>query len=194
MSAVQPPTQTMTEEEYLEFADAQDMRYEYANGEVYAITGATLRHNLIMSNTNSSLVTQLEDKNCIVVSNETRVKVESNVSYRYPDIAVICGKVQYAENRKDTIFNPIVLIEVLSPSTEIIDRNQKLDEYTQIADLQEYVLVSQDQMKIERFLRQDGADWLYTKVTGTDGILSLPSIDCTLSLSDVYRKLDLLEE
>ncbi len=183
----------MTEAEYLEFEDKSASRHEYVNGEVIAMTGATVRHNTIANNISSSLTVQLAQKDCIVNASETRIKVDAKISYRYPDVVVVCGKIEFLENRRDTITNPTVIIEVLSPSTEIIDRNQKLEEYTQLPSVEEYVLVSQDKQKIERFLRQDNGDWLYSKAFGDD-IMFLPSIDCKLDLNSVYAKLDLLDD
>lgn len=193
----QPDALSMSEVAYLAFEDESKGKHEYASGKVYAMTGASLRHNLIVNNTVASLVAQLADKPCIVPNNDTRVRVASMVSHRYPDITVICGSAQYYEKRVDTITNPIVLLEVLSPSTALTDRNEKLDEYTRIPSLQEYVLISQDAPKIERFLRRDEAahgDWLYTKVTDKAMSLALPSIDCVLALHAVYAKLDLTED
>lgn len=190
MSAQPYETQPMTEAAYL--AIAGDIRYEYANGDIFAMTGATVRHNTIANNISSDLTHQLAKKDCIINASETRIKVDAKKSYRYPDIVIVCGKIDYLEDRRDTIINPTVLVEVLSPSTALIDLNQKLDEYTEIPSLDEYVIVFQDDFKVERYLRQDGGDWLYSKATGLDGVMRLPSIDCTLALSTVYAKLDLL--
>lgn len=189
-----PNSVPMTEPEYLAFEESSEERHEFVNGEVFAMIGGTLRHNVIINNIRHSLTEQLADKNCLVTTSETRVKVDSKITYRYPDILVVCQKIEYAENRKDTIKNPIVLVEVLSPATALIDRNQKLDEYTRIPSLQEYVLITQEEFKVERFLRQPGKDWLYTKVISEDDVLNLPSLECTLALSDVYAKLDLLDD
>ncbi len=195
MSAPPYENRYMTQEEYFDLCDESDIRYEYVNGEVLAMTGASVRHNTIIHNIDRSLGNQLGNKDCVINTNETRVQVDSksSISYRFPDIIVVCGKVEFMENRNDTILNPTVLIEVLSPATALIDRNQKFDEHTQLLSLEEYVLVSQDEFKIERFLRQDADNWLYTRISGLDGIIKLPSIDCELDLSAVYAKLDLLD-
>jgi Uma2 family endonuclease len=183
----------MTEAEYLEFEQNSDLKHEFVDGKVYAMTGGSVRQNVICLNVGTTLNVQLADKDCIVSSPDTRVKVRSRISYRYPDVTVICGQVEYAENRVDTITNPIVLIEVLSPGTAVVDHNQKLDEYIQINSLQEYVIISQNDAKIERYLRQESGDWLYTQMTGLDAVLDLPSIGCKLALADVYRKLSLTD-
>ena len=193
MSAQPYETQPMSEAEYLAFEDG-DIRYEYVNGEIYAMTGATIRHNTISHNIDRTLGNQLEDKDCIVNSSETRVKVDAKKSYRYPDIVVVCGKIDYLEKRRDTITNPTVLVEVLSPSTALVDINQKLGEYTEIPSLQEYVIVAQDEYRVERYLRRDDGSWLYNRAIGLDGVMNLPSIGCKLALSTVYAKLDLLDD
>jgi Uma2 family endonuclease len=177
----------MTETEYLAFEEQSEIKHEFVSGEVFAMTGASTNHNYICSATNAALFVQLRGKGCRTIS-DTRVKVQSKPAYRYPDIMVICGATQHYNKRNDTVTNPIVLVEVISPSTEIIDRNQKLKEYTQIASLQEYVIITQDEPSVERYLRQDSGDWLYTQVTALDGVLDLPSIECKLALTDVYSQ------
>ena len=128
----------MSEAEYLAFEEKSDIRHEYVNGYVYAMTGGSFRHNKVCFNAGRLLGNQLVDKDCDIVLNETRVKVESRkVFYRYPDITIICGEPQFFDNRVDTVTNPIVLIEVLSQSTEIEDRNEKLEEYLKIDSLKD---------------------------------------------------------
>lgn len=186
----QSPLQ-MTEAEYLAFEAGSETKHEFVNGNVFAMTGASFTHAVICQNCATTLATQLTDKPCTVVTNDVRVRVASKVSYRYPDVMVICGEAEFYENHKDTLINPIVILEVLSPSTALVDRNEKLDEHMQIASLQEYVLVSQDNAKVERYLRQASGDWLYSKVIGLDGALDLPSLGCELALKTVYKKVAL---
>lgn len=113
----------------------------------------------------------------------------SNVNHRYPDGMVLCDEPQFYQDRNDTIVNPTLIIEVLSPSTALIDRNEKFQEYIRIPSVQEYVLISQNQARIEKFIRQDNEKWLYEQVYGLDSAIYLPSIACTLSLSFVYNKI-----
>lgn len=188
MTMVLPKHEIWTESAYLAYEDASEFRHEFANGEIVAMTGASLKHNMICVNTSTALNIQLANKDCGVVSNDMRLQIVSKRHYRYPDVMVFCGEPEFFDERVDTITNPTVIIEVLSESTEIIDRNQKLDEYLQIEPLQEYILISQKEAKIERYLRRESGDWLYTKVTDLDGQLKLPSIDCQLMLTDVYNK------
>lgn len=180
----------MTEAEYLEFEEKSDIKHEYVAGRVLAMAGADWNHNAITGSIQSNLYIQLRGKDCIAMSNDLRLKVESKkVSYRYPDVMVICGEPHFIENRK-TIDNPTVVIEVLSPSTALEDRNAKFDEYIQLNSVQEYILISQDEPKVERFKRHVSGEWLYLKITSLDGKLELPSIACTLSLSILYEDVD----
>jgi Uma2 family endonuclease len=188
MSALPQKLGTMTEAEYLEFERRSDMKHEYASGDVLAMTGASWNHNVICQNTATSLGSQLADRDCTVVSSDMRVQIAAARAYRYPDVIVVCGQPQFMDDRMDTIRNPVILIEVLSPSTALVDRNEKLREYRQLSSLQEYLLISQNEPRIERFLRQDADNWLYTEVVGLDESISLPSVTCTLALSEVYKK------
>jgi Uma2 family endonuclease len=181
----------MTETEYLAFEEKSETKHEYVKGMVLAMAGAGWNHNIINGNTQTSLNSQLVDSPCVVVSRDMRLKVESrSVSFRYPDTMVVCGDPQFVHNRPDTITNPTLLIEVLSASTALEDRNAKLDEYTHIPGLQEYILISPDEPRVERFKRHGANEWLYTAVMGLDQSLEVSSIDCTLALAKIYEKIN----
>lgn len=180
----------MSEVEYLAFADVQEIRYEYRQGQIYAMTGASVRHGVITVNVSTQLNLQLADRDCTVTSSDTRIHIAARRSYRYPDVTVFCGEPAYLEGRRDTIINPALIVEVLSPATALRDRNDKLLEYTQIETLHAYLLVAQDEARVERYLRQESGDWLYTVVRGLDESIALPTLGCTLALADIYRKVD----
>lgn len=181
----------MTEAEYLAFQEKSDIRYEFVSGKVYAMAGADWKHVMITQSTSVALYNQLAGKSCFVATSDLRLKVTSKkVSYRYPDLMVICGSPRFVDGRQDTINNPIVIIEVLLPSTALEDRNAKLEEYTSIESVQEYLLISQDDIKIERFKRHQAGEWLYTSVTGLEAQLEINSIDCVLTLASVYEKVN----
>lgn len=181
----------MSEAEYLEFEETSDIKHEYVNGLVYAMAGAEWEHTMIAQSASSALYAQLRGKECKLGTNDLRLKVESKkVSYRYPDFMVICAEPNFVGNRK-IIDNPTLIVEVLSPSTALEDRNAKLDEYTRLDSVQEYLLISQDEAKIEVFSRHETGKWLYTSVKGLDTTLELPSISCTLALADVYEQVSL---
>ncbi len=187
MSALPQPIPKMTETEYLEFERTSDVKHEYRHGEIFDMAGASRKHNLISANLVRIIGNQLLEKPCGVYSADMRVKVDTK-AYTYPDVVAVCGEIEFADNVFDTLLNPTVIIEILSPSTALIDHNEKLHEYIQIGSLQEYVLVSQNQARIERYLRQDSGDWLYTQIMDLQGSIKLPSIACKLALSDVYKK------
>ncbi|MEQ8673653.1 MAG: Uma2 family endonuclease [Aggregatilineales bacterium] len=187
-----PSQDLWTEAEYLAFEQESAEKHEFADGKIIAMTGASWVHNLICVNTSTTLNVQLADTECHVTSNDLRLKVDSKHHYRYPDVMVICGTPEFVLKRNDTITNPVVVIEILSESTALIDRNDKLDEYTRIESVQAYVMISQTEAKIERYLRQaDSADWLYTRVSGLESVLEIPPIHCTLKLSEIYNKVEL---
>lgn len=194
MAMAQPQEQEplyMSEAEYLEFEENSEFKHEFVNGRVYAMSGGSVRHGVITVNISTDLNIQLEDKDCKVSSPDTRVKVEAMKSFRYPDVTVYCGQEMYVNNRVDTLGNPLVLVEVLSPSTALTDRNEKLEEYVKSDTLQEYVLVSQNEAKVEIFTRHESGKWLYSIVKGLEQSFELSSIGCKLELSRIYRKVTL---
>jgi Uma2 family endonuclease len=123
-----------------------------------------------------------------------RVKVQASRLYTYPDISVACGEPQFADDEFDTLLNPTVIIEVLSPTTESYDRGKKFQHYRRLPSLQEYVLISQESPHIERFLRQPNEEWVLTDADGLEASVELSSIDCVLALADVYRKVNFNDE
>lgn len=189
MVAVQAePPRRMSEAEYLAFAAESDEKYEFSQGCAYAMTGGSVRHSVITMNIGAQLNNQLGDRNCTVTSPDLRIYIASRKAYRYPDLAIFCGDPAYVQGRADTISNPVVLVEVLSPATALLDRNEKLLEYTQIESLHIYLLVAQQEARIERFLRHESGEWLYSIVSGLESEIVLPAIGCTLALSKVYQK------
>lgn len=200
MSALPNEPMTMTEAEYLAFERASEVKHEYIGGKVHAVgeahtmgkvhamTGASRAHNLICSYTTAALINALGDKLCQVYPADMRVMVEATRLYTYPDISVVCGEAQIADETFDTLLNPALIIEVLSPSTENYDRGKKFRDYRKLPSLREYLLISQTEPRIERYLRGDGSEWVLTDVEGLDASIDLPSIGCALALADVYRK------
>ena len=177
----------ITPEEYLKFERASEEKHEYYAGEVFAMTGASKNHNLIVGNTIATLHSQLRQKPCQLYPSDMRVKIPLTGLYTYPDMSVVCGTPAFEDNEVDTLLNPTLIIEVLSPSTEAYDRGKKFRHYLTINSLQEYILISQDSVHLERFMLRDG-EWIYSDVNSMDAVITLPSIDCTLQLSDVYEK------
>ena len=186
MSAVLTQTH-YTAEEYLTLERSAAYKSEFHDGQIYAMTGASREHNLVSGNIYRELSLQLKKRPCEAYINDMRVKAAEANSYHNPDIAVACGTPQFEDAQVDTLLNPTVLIEVLSPSTEAYDRGGKFAHYRKISTLREYLLVSQDQPSIERYKRQ-GDVWILTEAVGLEASVPLESIDCVLSLREVYDK------
>lgn len=181
-------TQThYTAEEYLTLERNSPYKSEFHDGQIYAMTGASRKHNLITVNIARELSIQLKKRPCETYGNDMRVKAADARSYYYPDIAVACGTPQFEDAQVDTLLNPTLLIEVLSPSTEAYDRGGKFAHYRKIPTLREYLLVTQDQPTIERYMRQDDV-WILSEAIGFEASMPLESIDCVLSLREVYDK------
>jgi Uma2 family endonuclease len=186
MSAV--PQRVWTPESYLAFERASETKHEYLAGEVFAMTGASENHNLVTANALASLHAQLRRTPCRIYPSDMRLNVPAVGLYTYPDVTVVCGEPQFDEDEvPDTLLNPTVLIEVLSPSTENYDRGKKFQYYRTLESLQEYLLISQESARIEHYVRQ-GEQWLFGDAYRLEDVMKLPSIDCTLALADVYEK------
>jgi len=184
--------QRLTAAEYLALERAADTKSEFFDGEMFAMSGASLPHNRITINVVLSLGMQLRGRPCEVLSTDMRLKVDPTGLYTYPDVLVVCGEAQLEDEHHDTLLNPTLIIEVLSPSTEAYDRGEKFAQYQRLASLQEYVLIAQDRHRVERFARQaTGNDWLLTSASDLNGRLHLASIDCDLALADVYDRVEL---
>lgn len=190
----------LTPEEYLAIERAAETKSEYLNGEMFpmeawrnrqgasAMTGASRRHNLIAGNILASLHKQLVDRSCEVYPSDMRVHVPATGLYTYPDVSVVCGETKLQDNHFDTLLNPVVIVEVLSDSTEAFDRGKKFEHYQQIESLKEYLLVSQEPYRVEQFVRQSGSQWLYSEAHRVEDVVKLGSVNCELSLKDVYAK------
>ncbi len=148
-------TQThYTVEDYLTLERSASYKSEFRDGQIYAMTGASRKHNLVSGNIYRELSMQLKKRSCEAYINDMRVKATEALSYYYPDVAVVCGTPQFEDAQVDTLLNPTLLIEVLTPSTEAYDRGKKFAHYRKIASLREYLLVAQDQPNIERYVRR----------------------------------------
>jgi Uma2 family endonuclease len=180
----------LTPEEYLAIERKAEQRSEYFDGEMFAMVGASRRHNRIVTNLVAGLDNQLRERPCNVYSSDMRVKVSSTGLYTYPDVVVTCGEELFDDSHNDTLLNPIVIIEVLSESTEAYDRGKKFEQYQQIETLSEYLLVAQDHRRVEQYIRQESNQWLYSTAHDPGDIVKLNSINCELLIEDIYSKTD----
>lgn len=184
------PRPRLTPEEYLELERKAEYKSEYYDGEMFAMTGAGRAHNLIAGNVGSALHGQLRHRSCEVYSSDMRVRVSTTGIYTYADVVVVCGRPEFADNEMDSLVNPTVLVEVLSPSTEAYDRGRKFEHYRKIESLRQYLLVSPERVSVELFTRQAGGQWLLSSAAGLEEELDLESIECRLRVEDIYEKVE----
>ena len=182
------PKPYISPQAYLAAERAGEIKHEYYDGQVYAMAGASERHNLIAMNIGASLHSQLRRRACTVYPSDLRGKVSPLGFYIYPDISVVCGAAQFEEARRDTLLNPTVIVDVLSPSTEGYDRGRKFQFYRALPSLHEYMLVAQESLHIEHYTRQPGGRWVLVESDQFDALFQLATIDCTLTAADVYEK------
>jgi Uma2 family endonuclease len=179
----------VTPEEYLALERAAEFRSELIDGQIVAMSGASFGHNLIAGNLFGSLHYQLRGQPCRIFTVDLRVRVTPTGLYTYPDLVGLCAAPRFDDDQTDTLVNPELIVEVLSPSTEAYDRGEKFAQYRALDSLCEYVLVAQDRMRVEHYRRQE-AQWVLTALDGPDAVLSLESIGCTVRLAEIYEKVD----
>ena len=178
-----------TSAEYLEFERQSEVRHEYIDGEIFEMAGTTRNHNRISTNVVRLLDNQLLERDCNVYSSDMRVKITSTEKYTYPDVVAVCGEEFFEDSTEDTLLNPMLIIEVLSKSTEAYDRGAKFEYYQTIESFQEYVLISQEPFRVEQYVRKEKNVWTYFEFRQADDIVKLNSISCELVLQDIYHKI-----
>lgn len=188
MSSV--PKSYLTPQEYLDIERAAEFRSAYYRGEMFAMTGASRKHNLICANLTIEIGTQFKGRRCEVYQSDMRVRVSDTGLYTYPDVVAVCGDPKFDDDHFDVLSNPQVLIEVLSDSTESYDRGSKFEKYRKIESLQDYILISQNGCAVERFTRQPNNQWLMWSTTDMMETLEVASIDCSIKIEDIYAKIE----
>jgi Uma2 family endonuclease len=181
-------TPTVPPDEYLVRERAAEYRSEYLAGEVRATTGASRKHDRIAMNLGALLHGQLRGGPCEPFMSDMRVKVEGTGAYLYPDVVVACGASSLEDEHQDTLLNPVLVVEVLSPGTADFDHNGRWEHYRRIPTLTDYLLLSRAEPRVERYARQSEGLWLFSETSGLDATLRLESIGCTLALRDVYER------
>jgi Uma2 family endonuclease len=179
--------QHFTFDEYLWLEEMSKVKHEFLDGQVWAMSGGTPDHAAITANVIILLGKQLGDRPCRVFSSDLRIRVQATGLGTYPDVSVVCGKLELdPEDRKGhTVINPCVVVEVLSPSTEDYDRGEKLSNYKRIPSVEEIVLVAHDEHRLEVW-RRDGERWSLGVAHGEERV-TLRSVACELPLAEVYR-------
>lgn len=181
------PTKRYTVEEYLEVDRHSEERQEYFDGEIFAMTGGTRRHTHLAANLVRTLGNALLDRPCMVLGADMRIAVSESNLYTYPDVVVVCGLAKFTDEREETLLNPSLIVEVLSPSTESYDRGRKFEHYRTISSLTDYVLVSQDAPLVEHFVRQPSGSWLMTEYRAGH-VLTIDSLGVSIAIDEIYRK------
>jgi Uma2 family endonuclease len=186
INAASLPSLTLTEEDYLAFERTSDVRHEYISGQIYEMAGATREHNLITGNVASELRAQLKGKPCETYSNDMRVRIPRTGLYTYPDVVVVCGTPQFLDDHNDTLLNPLLIVEVLSASTEAKDRGEKFRDYRSIESFSEYVLIAQTKRAADHFAKRNGI-WTILEV---EQAIRLVTIPCPLNFPEIYDRVE----
>ncbi|MDX2273547.1 MAG: Uma2 family endonuclease [Cyanobacteriota bacterium] len=177
-------------QDYLTQERQAEFKSEYIDGDIVAMTGASRQHNLISLNIAASLHSQLRSRPCEIYMGDMRVAVDQAEFYTYPDIVVACEDPQFLDGELDTLLNPTLLIEVLSPSTASYDRGEKFSRYRQLSSLQEYLIVAQSTPALEHYRKQNEREWILIDITDHEALVELPSIQCQLAMRDIYEKVN----
>jgi len=183
------PRPTYTPEEYLVLERAAEFRSEYLAGEIFAMAGASEAHNTLAANIVRLFGNQFQGRPCRVYVSDMRVRVAPAGLYTYPDVVAVCGAREFADDQRDTLLNPTMLCEVLSPTTEAYDRGKKFAYYRELDSLREYLLVAQDEARVEHYSRQ-GSQWLLSEARDLGAGIRLPSIEGKLALAAIYENIE----
>ncbi len=188
--STQPKT-FLTPEQYLEIERKAEYKSEYFQGEMFAMAGASEEHVVATANVVTILNTQFRGRGCRVYTSDMRVYIPASGSYTYPDVTAVCGERKFQDARTpDVLLNPVLIVEVLSPSTEAYDRGRKFEQYQSIGSLRQYVLIASDRVHIDLYTRQSENVWTFLSAGRLEDTLDLDSIGCRLPLSDVYNNVD----
>jgi Uma2 family endonuclease len=185
------PERKYTLEEYFELERSSEEKWEYWDGRVFCMSGASLAHNQITTNIITEARLQLRQRGCRVFGGDMRVKVPAYPLYRYPDVSALCGKPEIERaGGLDLLTNPALLAEVLSPSTEASDRGDKFTYYKSIPTFSEYLLVAQHRPHVAQFIRGEGGIWTFVEYNDTTEVVRCSSVPCELPLAEIYRDVD----
>jgi len=181
-----PQRSFLTAAEYLAIERKAEFKSEYYNGEMFAMAGASRPHNRIASSVISTLNPQLVKKGCNIYPSDMRVKIKKIGKYTYPDVVVTCGKEFFEDDYVDILLNPVVIFEILSHSTQAYDRGEKFQHYQFFESLAEYILITQDAVRVEQYARQSDRTWIHNEYRNLDAVVKLESVGCELPLKELY--------
>jgi Uma2 family endonuclease len=186
-----PVKRPFTAAEYIALEADSLTKHEFYRGEIFAMAGASFRHNQVSASILGILHASLRGSGCRPFGSDLRIRVHRRDLYTYADALVVCGQAELTNEKPESVTNPRVIVEVLSKSTENYDRGQKWEFYQELDSLREYLLVSQEEAKITRYYREPGGPWMYELVSGLDQTLRLSSIECELALAEIYENVEL---
>ena len=161
-------------------------KHEYFQGEIFAMSGASISHNKIFSNTFGDISFKLKGKKCEPFGSDLRIHIPKNSLFTYPDISIICGEIETTDDKFDTITNPSVIIEILSPSTRDYDIGKKFYLYRDIESLKEYILIDSEKIVVEKYIRNNDNSWLLTEYKSIENSFSIETVGLEMKLSDIY--------
>ncbi len=183
------PKHFITPEEYLELEKSSPDKHEYWNGEMYMMAGTTRQHNRITINTTKALDRLLERRPYSVLAMDIRLRIQKDDLYTYPDVMVVCGKIETDPRQQDTVMNPLVIVEGLADSTQGYDKGKKFKMYRTISSLQEYAMIDQTQPYVEVY-RRTGHFWVFEALEGMDAVLMLKALEVEIALAEIYAQVD----
>ncbi len=187
MSSSGPESRVWTAAEYLIWERSSPEKHGFYRGEVFAMAGASRAHNLIALNLAAMLRNALLDRPCEAYPSDLRVRVAATGLYTYPDATALCSPPIFEDDAADTLTNPELIVEILSPTTEAYDRGEKFEQYRSIPSFREYLLVAQDKALVEHFVRQEDGTW-NLRVLHAGDVLTLPGLACSFAVDEIYRK------
>jgi Uma2 family endonuclease len=173
-------------EEYLAFDRSSEIKHEYLDGEIFAMVGASRAHNRLTWNLAATLDPQLRARGCEGFASDMRVAVSETGLYTYPDVVVVCGEPRFTDEQIDTLLNPTFIVEVLSPSTADYDHGRKFAHYRALPSLEVYLLIDQEEVRAELFVRQPNGTWLLSETTDPEAVLEIPRVEVSLPLARIY--------
>jgi len=190
---MQVPTKTYySPEEYLQLETAAEYRSEYHDGQIIPMAGGKPNHNQLAINLTSALNYNLRKKPYRVFMSDLRLWIPNCRLYTYPDVMVVHTPLVFAENRQDTIVNPLAIAEILSDSTEKYDRGDQFRMYRTIPSFKEYLLISQEAMQVEKFSKNNSNQWVFSEYTGKDAKITFDSFEFAISLDELYDRVELV--
>lgn len=175
-------------QEYFALENEAECRSEYFRGELFAMAGGTPNHNRLTLDFANLLNTAFKNRSFEAFASDLRVQIDKEKHYVYPDVAVICGEIVFAENRKDTVGNPVLIAEILSDSTKDYDRGSKFTAYRNIRTLKDYVLIAQDRVHIEHFSKENDGIWRLREYFNPEEVLILESLGISLLIREIYSR------